>query len=262
MANHSSTLLIEAPVGRHFCQLHRDPVCRAESVALFIESGLRRSKGVVAIVAEANADDYLDRVRGRGLDPEPYRRSGAFALLHAEDVLARIAGAGPGQWGQFRGVVGGLIERVRPSGQGSVRVYGEMVDLLWKRGEFQTAIRLEQHWNDLARLHPFSMFCTYMLDSAEAGSYDGPLHEIGHAHSDIIATDDDERFREALDAASRNILGGPLTEVIGRTHQAGHPGEDRLPAGQRTMLWIMRNMPGSGARVLELARRRLNGKRP
>jgi len=32
-------------------------------------------------------------------------------------------------------------------------------------------------------------------------------------------------------------------------------GEHRLPGGQRTMLWIMRNMPSSSATILDRARR-------
>jgi hypothetical protein len=35
----------------------------------------------------------------------------------------------------------------------TVRAYGEMVDLLWKDGLEEAAIRLETLWNELANTH-------------------------------------------------------------------------------------------------------------
>jgi len=80
------------------------------------------------------------------------------------------------------------------------------------------------------------------------------LEEIGRTHSDILGTADDERFRDALDSASRDVFGVPLSEMVGfsRDHQDG---EKRLPSGQRTMLWVKRNLPSASAAVLERARR-------
>ncbi|HXC61195.1 MAG TPA: hypothetical protein VNV63_00850, partial [Nitrospiria bacterium] len=119
----------------------------------------------------------------------------------------------------------------------------------------EAAIRLEEYWNELARLYPFSLFCGYMLDSHMKESYAGPLHEIGRTHSDVISTTDDELFRKALDAASKDIFGIPLPEMISLSGQEENPGEHRLPIGQRAMLWIMRHMPSSSGEVLELTRR-------
>ena len=257
MTSHPSALLIEAPVGRHFAQIHRDPALRADSVALFIEAGLRRGRSVVAIVAKANVDEYLDRIRARGLDPVSYRRSGAFELLQAETMLEHVMHDGKPDWTAFSNLVGGLIARARARNHGGTCAYGEMVGMLWEQEQYEAASRLEQYWNDLARTHPFSLFCTYRLDFRDPGGYCGPLHEIGHCHTDIVATNEDERFREALDAASREVFGVPLAELISLSHAADRPGEERLPAGQRTMLWIMRNLPWSSARVFALARRRL-----
>ena len=93
-----------------------------------------------------------------------------------------------------------------------------------------------------------------MLDVHHDHAYNGPLEEIGRTHSDIIGTADDERFRVALDAASRDVFGVPLSQMIGFSRHT-HPGEHRFPSGQRTMLWVKRNLPSASAAVLDRARR-------
>jgi len=93
-----------------------------------------------------------------------------------------------------------------------------------------------------------------MLDVHRHNSYEGPLEEIGRTHSDILGNDEDERFREALDAASRDVFGVPLSEMVGFSRPL-HDGERRFPSGQRTMLWVKRNLPSASAAVLERARR-------
>jgi len=70
----------------------------------------------------------------------------------------------------------------------------------------------------------------------------------------MIGTADDERFRVALDAASRDVFGVPLSQMVGFSSN-NQEGERRFPSGQRTMLWVKRNLPSASAAVLERARR-------
>jgi hypothetical protein len=44
---------------------------------------------------------------------------------------------------------------------GPVRVFGEMVAILWAQGKVRAAIRLEELWNDLAKDQEFSLLCGY-----------------------------------------------------------------------------------------------------
>lgn len=250
-----SALLIQAPVNRHFAQLHRDTRSLTDAVGLFAETGLRRGNGVVTIATPAHTELLLERLTQSGLDPEEFRRSGQLEILDAEAVLGRFMRGGMPDWTAFRHTVGTVLESVQALGRDITRAYGEMVNILWQDGHADAAIRLEEYWNELARLYPFSLFCSYMLDSHEEGCYAGPLHEIGRTHSDIIATDDDDRFRVALDEASKDVFGLPLSKMLSLSGHEDHPGEHRLPGGQRTMLWIMRNMPSSSATILERARR-------
>ena len=249
-----SALLIEAPVNRHFAQLHRDPQALTDAVTLYLETGLRRGNGVVVIASPVHTDWFLARLRASDLDPSVFLKSGQLELHDAELTLRKFMRNDVPDWEDFRRAMAAIFERVRAFGRGTTRTYGEMVNLLWQEGKQDAAIRLEEYWNELARLYPFSLFCSYMLDSHHDHAYNGPIEDIGRTHSDILGTADDERFRVALDAASRDVFGVPLSQMVGfsRTRDSG---EQRFPSGQRTMLWVKRNLPSASGAVLERARR-------
>lgn len=246
--------MIEAPVNRHFAQLHRDPQALTDAVTLYLETGLRRGNPVVVIAAPVHADLFLTRLREDGLDPAVFLKSGQLELHDAELTLRKFMCNDTPDWEDFRHAIGSVLERVRAFGRGATRAYGEMVNLLWQEGRQAAAIRLEEYWNELARLYPFSLFCSYMLDVHHENTYAGPIEEIGRTHSDMIGTVEDERFRVALDAASRDVFGVPLSQMVGFSRH-NHEGERRFPSGQRTMLWVKRNLPSASAAVLERARR-------
>ena len=249
-----SPLLIEAPVNRHFAQLHRDSQALTEAVTLYLETGLRRGNGVVVIATPAHIDLFLARLREQDLDAGRFLKSGQLELHDAELTLRKFMCNDVPLWEDFRRALGAVFERVQAFGRGTTRAYGEMVNVLWQEGKQGAAIALEEYWNELARLYPFSLFCSYMLDVHHEHAYHGPLEDIGRTHSDIIGTPEDERFCAALDAACQDVFGVPLSEMVGHARHRDS-GEHRFPSGQRTMLWVKRNLPSASAAVLARARR-------
>ena len=249
-----NTLLIEAPVNRHFAQLHGDPQALNDAVTIYLQTGLRRGNGVVVIGTPEHLELFLAGLRSTDLEPGVFLKSGQLELHDAELTLRKFMRDDIPDWDDFRRAMGSIFERVRAFGRGTTRAYVEMVNLLWQEGKQQAAIRLEEYWNELARLYPFALFCSYMLDAHADQAYNGPLEEIGRTHTDIIGAADDERFRMALDAASRDVFGVPLSQMVGFARRRDS-GEQRFPSGQRTMLWVKRNLPSASAAVLERARR-------
>lgn len=249
-----NALLIEAPVDRHFAQLHRDPQALTDAVALYLQTGLRRGNGVVVIATPQHSDRFLARLREDGLDPNACLKSGQLELHDAELTLRKFMRNDKPDWDDFRRAMGGVFERVRAFGRGTTRAYVEMVDVLWQEGKQEAAIRLEEYCNELQRLYPCSLYCCYSLDVQHDHAYAGPLEEIGRTHTDVLGTAEDERFRVALDCASREVFGVPLSQMVGFARRR-NSGEHRFPSGQRTMLWVKRNLPSASAAILERARR-------
>jgi hypothetical protein len=247
------TLLVEAPAGRHVAQLHRDSRSLVTSVGLYVATGLERGAGVVIVATPDHTEAILRYVGRAGLDAGAMRRSGQFIVLDAEATLARILRGGQPVWSEFQRIMGPVIEHLHRFGPASCRAYGEMVNVLWSRGKYAAAVQLEEYWNALAQTLQFSLLCSYVVDSHDHGCYHTPLADIGRTHSEIITGDDDEAFLKALDKASEDVFGAPLSETISAAPEH-EPGEHRLPSAQRTMLWIERMLPTSSADILQRAR--------
>lgn len=253
-----SNLLAEAPAGRHVAQFHRDADALTESAYLFLEGGLRRGNTIVVIATPANAERFEARLSAGKFHPTALRSSGQVEILDAATTIEQFMSAGMPEWGRFRTALSGVLDRVQALGRG-VRIYGDIGGILWKDGNTQGAIRLEELWNALARLYPFALYCTYMLDTQCEESYAGPLEDLGRTHTEIVATVEDERFAAALDRASKEMFGISLSQMAGMGKQDG---ERRFPSGQRTMLWVKRNLPSSTARLAERARHYYQDPRP
>jgi hypothetical protein len=63
---------------------------------------------------------------------------------------------------------------------------GQMVDILWREGERDAAIRLEVLWNQLAQTKAFSLLCGYAMGNFYKDASFGDV--CGH-HSHVVLAD-------------------------------------------------------------------------
>jgi hypothetical protein len=253
----ASTLLSDAPAGRHFAQFHRDAEALTESVYTYLEAGLRRGNSIVVIASPAHGEMFLERLGASSFHPKALRTSGQLELVDGAPLMAEFMSGGMPEWGKFRAALRKVLERVQPFGRG-IRVYCELASMLWSDGNTAAAIRLEELWNALGRVYSFALYCGYVLDTHSEESFAGPLEELGRAFSDILDTSEDEQFGIALDRASKEIFGILLSQMAGIKQDDAR----RFPSGFRTMLWVKRNLPMSTSRLAEQARRYFQENRP
>ncbi len=251
------SLLAEAPSGRHFAQFHRDTETEdrrrdtlTESAFTFVEAGLRRGDSVLVIAGANHRDRLFERLAAGKISPQSLRDPGQLSVLDAELITTRLVADGLPEWAPFRNAVAPALSRLQPSGR-DTRVYSEIANALWHGGNTEAAIRIEDFWNALASTFSFSLYCGYTMDTQSEHSYAAPLEELGRTHSDILGTPEDEEFGVALDRASKEIFGISLTQMTGVSKEEG---ARRFPSGQRTMLWVKRNLPMSTAQLAERAR--------
>ena len=225
----------------HFARLYQESEPLAEAVAEYIGAGLRAGEAAVIIATRPHRLAIERRLGGAGL-------RGRLEVLDAEATLARFMVDGMPQWNAFREIVGGLIAELRLQ-HPTVRAYGEMVDVLWQRGERDAAIRLEEYWNELGKLQTFSLFCAYRMNPLDIDTYDGALQAVCKVHTHLIPASDPERFSEAVDTASCKVLDQPLAQIL-LSLAANHRPATLMPGGQATLLWLHQNMPRTAEKVL------------
>ena len=246
-------LLKQPTGGDHYVQVYQDEAFLCQTIAEYAGTGLQRGEGVVIIATASHRAAFMNHLESNAIE------RGQLLLLDAEETLSKFMVGGMPQWQSFHALVGGLIAEMRLQ-YPQVRAYGEMVDVLWQRGERDAAIRLEEFWNDLAKLQTFSLLCAYYMDNLDASAYAGPLECVCKVHTHLIPAADYRAFDEAVIEASNKVLDQPLAQML-LSLSASHRPLTSMPAGQATLFWLKRNMPRTADKVLAEVRK-IRGQSP
>jgi two-component system sensor histidine kinase UhpB len=160
-------ILAERLSREHIAQVYSNDAVLIESVRMFTAHGLSRGEAVILVVTPSHRDLLLHRLRADAFDVLGLQHNGQLILADAGELLSSFMLNGMPDATLFRMSIGGVVERVKPKGSNrKVRIFGEMVDLLWK-GNLPAAIRVEELWNELIDAYDVSLFCAYSTSEAD-----------------------------------------------------------------------------------------------
>jgi hypothetical protein len=150
----------------HDVQFYRTDAYLVDSVVKFLADGVRVGQPIIVIATEAHRNAFAGGLRANGVDPDQLLSGRVAVWLDARETLTAFMEGGLPNRELFAATVGSVFERILDNRYYLiVRAYGEMVDLLWKDGNAQGAIKLEQLWNELADRFKYSLLCGYALDN-------------------------------------------------------------------------------------------------
>jgi hypothetical protein len=168
----------------HIAQFYEHEGVLLDTLVGFIGGGLKSGESAIVIATPDHLAALEERLDASGVDVATARSLDQYITLEAEAALARFMVK---QWPDdklFSDLVTELITRARANGR-RVRAFGEMVALLWARGDEAATIRLEYLWHQMCRSQAFSLFCAY----PKTGFTEDPsksIDQICAAHSRII----------------------------------------------------------------------------
>ena len=87
--------------------------------------------------------------------------------------------------GGFWQAISPLLRQAANAGR-PVRVFGEMVSLLWDAGQTDAAIEVEAMWNELGGQYPFSLLCAYPAQPVSCAHHLDALTEVCRVHTQVI----------------------------------------------------------------------------
>ena len=172
----------------HFVQFYESDTFLVESVSKFIGTGLIMGDVVIVLATKQHREGFDERLGEDGLVVAVAYERGQYISMDAAATLPEIMVEGMPGARRFSEVIGSLIARAEQEGR-SVRIYGELVALLWADGNRAGAIRLEDLWNELARTHSFSLFCGYPMQGFDREAYETEFARICMQHSRVIPTE-------------------------------------------------------------------------
>jgi MEDS: MEthanogen/methylotroph, DcmR Sensory domain len=238
----------------HFVQLYTDDGFLARGVAQFVGRGLADGEGAIIIATPEHVALFADAFGERGVDVADTVRRGQLVLADAEDCLAKFMVDGMPDRGAFLGILTRLVEGVRAAGYPKLRLYGEMVDLLW-RENLDATVQLEELWNEALTAQRVSLLCAYRIDNFDRYAHRAVLPEITRAHSHLIPVDDYDRLERAVDCAYAEVFGADgESDAFRALLLSGGAASAVMPHAQAALL-ALRGISGRTAdAVLERAR--------
>jgi hypothetical protein len=172
----------------HFVQVYRDDHVLIEALSLFAGAALGRDEAVVIVATAAHGESLQRSLAAAGYDVPTLETRGQLVVLDAEQQLPRIMVNGTPDEACFRAMVAELVARVRASDRfRAIRLYGEMVNLLWS-DNLPAATRLEELWNDVLEEESISLFCSYCLDAGDRPQETLP-RDLRALHTHFIPTE-------------------------------------------------------------------------
>lgn len=170
--------------GRHFhaVQFYPDRHALARIVSEFLDEGFSAGEPAIVIATPEHRDAIEAALRMRDVDVTDRRRSNDLIVADAAQTLSQFMVGGTPDAASFEAAIVPLIERTgRRRAGAAVRVYGEIVDVLWKDGRTNAAIKLEMLWNGLAQSHQFALLCGYAMGHFYKAAAPRDLHDL-HTH--------------------------------------------------------------------------------
>lgn len=246
----------------HIAQIGPHEAVLAESLTKFTTHGLSQGEAVLLVLIPSHRELLVQQLNADGLDVAGLQHGGRLVLRDAAELVTGFMLGGMPDATLFRMSIDELVATLRVTGRNrKVRVFSEMVDLLW-RSDPAAAIRLEQLWNDVIERSQLSAFCAYSTSHV----YERFPAALRTPHSHIITSAIAESSGDAIvghtleqkiiywNRGAERMYGYASYEAIGR------PSSSLMPRGQNELPGVIERIRcGESVEPYETCRLRKDG---
>ena len=176
---------ISAPPAGHVVAFYEDDQMLVDNVSDFAVRGLEAGDVVMIVATATHRDGIGQRLMTEGIDVAALSVAGRYVELDAHELLERFLLDGSPDPDRFAAEVGGRIREATKDGR-PIRIFGEMVAILWHDGRVPAAIELEALWNDLTASHDFFLFCAYPIAAVASPEHLRQVKEVCDRHTSIL----------------------------------------------------------------------------
>jgi hypothetical protein len=179
-------------ISEHNLQLFDSSTSMAETVAGFLLEGFRHGEPLLVVATPEHRELIAQKLDEAGINVHQAAMASRLLMLDAAQTLAKFMRHDVPSRIAFDEIVGTLVAQL--AGQGRLRIYGEMVDVLAARGQYKAAFQLEVLWSELGKREPFTLFCGYSsahFSDPKTAAILGRICEthgrVHHKKSDVMA---------------------------------------------------------------------------
>lgn len=155
------------PPQRHEVGFYSDDQHLLDGLTQFIGTALKTGNAAIVVATESHRESLLPRLQAYGLDVHAAIEQGRFIALDAAKAVSTFMSDNVPDPDRFLQVAEQLItmaaKSVTGANPGRVALCGECDPPLWRIGNGEAAIRLEQLWNSVAARYDVNILCAYSL---------------------------------------------------------------------------------------------------
>jgi len=170
----------------HFVQFYDNDAALVPLLSRYVGTSLVAGDAAIVLAGEALREKVAEHLRQMGYNVAVARAQHRYFDLDAAATLPQIIAADWPNAVRFERIVGRLLDAATAGGR-RVVVYGDMVALLWAKGQTEAAIYLEELWNELAQKRPFTLGCAYPMSQFSHAQHAAPFVRICSQHSRVFS---------------------------------------------------------------------------
>jgi len=249
-------LLASAGPRDHIVQLYQDQSFLNRAVCRFAAAAIANGEGVILVPTEAHWAAFRPRLEAEGVDIEATQRKGQLTVVDADTLLPQFMRNAMPDAPVFLGLASDVITRARDNGRyPRVRWWGEMVNVLWERGDVAASMALEDQFDRLAHEHEIAIFCSFVMDNFNGDVHARMLPRLGQNHSHLIPVEDYARLERAVAEALRDTVGADEARVLEQRLLKRAPSPFQMPRSQALLLALRESLPVVADSVLARSRK-------
>jgi hypothetical protein len=169
----------------HVVQIYENDDAFLALLSGFVSDGIDSGDAAVVIATAAHLEALHLKLESQGYSTASMISAGQYIPIDAEQMLSRFMVYDWPDENLFNQTVGKIIDKANADGR-EVRAFGEMVALLWAKGQVGATVRLEHLWNKFCQKQAFRLFCAYPKRGFTQDATESLMH-ICSAHSKMIA---------------------------------------------------------------------------
>jgi hypothetical protein len=135
-----------------------------DQVSAYVIDALNSDETAMVVATRSHLAAFEAAFVHAGIDLERARSEERLITFDANEALHTIVVDDWPDPEAFAAELGGVVPRLLETGR-PLRVYGEVVALLWHAGNVVAAIELESLWVDLCKRYSFGLYCAYPTNS-------------------------------------------------------------------------------------------------
>jgi hypothetical protein len=250
------SLLADAAPRDHVVQLYQDQDFLNRAVCRFAAAALANGEGLILVPTVSHWNSFRPRLLAEGIDVEAARKRGQLTVVDADELLPRFMRDAMPDAPVFLGLAADVVARARGAGRyAKVRWWGEMVNILWERGDVAASMNLEDLFDQLANQHDIAIFCSFLMDNFDGEIHTRMLPRLGENHSHLIPVEDYARLERAVADALCETVGPDQARVLESQLLDQIPAPFSMPRAQALLLALRQVLPTVSDSVLQRSRK-------